>query len=237
MNEITGITDKELKIAEIELQIAELKAKISGIPFFEKLDLRYTKKDKVLVKSADAVFCMIMDVSGSMDEDKKRMARKFFSLQYAFIKRKYPQTDLVFIAHTETPEELTEEEFFTTRRSGGTVLSPAYTMLNQIIKTRYDANITNIYLSQASDGDNWSDDNNNIIPELESNGLMAKLRYMSYAQVGESFSSSYGGGVTLWSVLQSIMNTSKKMAMVKIGQDSEVFDAFHKIYKKGKDRK
>ena len=218
----------ELEI--IDEQIEHLRKKIAGVPFFEKLDLRYTKKEKVLVKSADAVFIMIMDISGSMDEDKKRMARKFFSLQYAFIKRKYPNTDLVFIAHTETPYEMTEEEFFTTRVSGGTTVSPSYRMAHDIIKARYDANNTNIYLSQASDGDNWDADNGEIIPALEDEGLLAKLRHMSYAQVGQSWSG--GWGATLWSTLQSVSNSNPKLSMVKILNDTEVFDAFHKIYKR-----
>lgn len=219
-----------VRMKEIELRITELRSKISNVPFFEKLDLRYTKKEKVLVKSADAVFIMIMDISGSMDEDKKRMARKFFSLQYAFIKRKYPNTDLVFIAHTETPYEMTEEEFFTTRVSGGTTVSPSYRMAHDIIKARYDAKNTNIYLSQASDGDNWDADNGEIIPALEDEGLLAKLRHMSYAQVGQSWSG--GWGATLWSTLQSVSNSNPKLSMVKILNDTEVFDAFHKIYKK-----
>lgn len=216
----------------IEQRITELRQKISVIPFFEDIDLRYTKKEKVLVKAADAVFVMIMDISGSMDEDKKRMARKFFSLQYAFIKRKYPQTDLIFIAHTDEAEEMTEEEFFTTRKSGGTVVSPAYELAHQIIRERYDAHETNIYLSQASDGDNWEYDNSEIIPQLEDSGLLKKLRHMSYIQVGQSFAAGYSGAVSLWSVLQSVANSSDKLSMAKIDDDSEVFDAFHKIYKK-----
>lgn len=221
------------QLQALELRITELRAKIAGTPYFDELDLRYTKKEKVIVKSAQAVFAMIMDISGSMDEDKKRMARKFFSLQYAFIHRKYPQTDLIFVAHTETPEEMTEEEFFTTRKSGGTVVSPAYTLIHKIISERYDAHETNIYLSQASDGDNWESDNANCITELEEKGLLAKVRHMSYAQVGQSFGGGYGAS-TLWNVLQSIANTNKKVAMVKINDDSEVFDAFHKIYKRRK---
>lgn len=215
---------------ELESKIEYLQKKIAGIPFFEDLDLRYTKKEKVLVKAADAVFAMIMDISGSMDEQKKRMARKFFSLQYAFIKRRYPQTDLIFIAHTDQAEEMTEQEFFETRKSGGTIVSPAYELLHQIIRARYDARQTNIYLSQASDGDNWDVDNPEIIPTLEESGLLNKLRYMSYAQVGQSFAAGYST-VTLWSVLTSIANTTNKVAMVKINDDSEVFEAFHKIYK------
>ena len=215
----------------VSKQIDYLERKIAGVPIFEKLDLRYRKREKVLVKSADAVFVMIMDISGSMDEDKKRMARKFFSLQYAFIKRKYPQTDLVFIAHTDESEEMTEEEFFTTRKSGGTIVSPAYELAHQIIRSRYDANESNIYLSQASDGDNWDSDNAAIIPALEESGLLKKLRHMSYIQVGQSFAAGYSI-TTLWTVLESIAHTIKKISMVKIDDDSEVFGAFHTIYKK-----
>lgn len=219
------------KLLAAEKRILELRQKIASTPYFEELDLRYAKKEKVLVKAADAVLMMIMDISGSMDEDKKRISRKFFSLQYAFIHRKYPQTDLIFLAHTETPEELTEEEFFTTRKSGGTVVSPVYTLAHKIIKERYNASDTNIYISQASDGDNWDSDNASCITELEEEGLLTKIRHMSYAQVGQSFSSGFSS-VTLWTVLQSIANTTKKISMVKIQDDSGVFDAFHKIYKR-----
>jgi uncharacterized sporulation protein YeaH/YhbH (DUF444 family) len=221
----------QCEIEIIDKQIEYLERKIAGVPSFEKLDLRYRKREKVLVKAAEAVFAMIMDISGSMDEDKKRMARKFFSLQYAFIKRKYPQTDLIFIAHTDEPWEMDEEEFFSTRKSGGTIVSPAYELLHTIIKRDYDAHETNIYLSQGSDGDNWDIDNSEIIPALEESGLLAKLRFMSYAQVGQSFASGYGS-VTLWTVLESIMNSTKKVAMVKIDNDTEVFEKFLKIYKK-----
>lgn len=223
--------DVTLLAAEVEIirtQLKYLETKITGVPFFEKLDLRYTKKEKVLVKSADAVFAMIMDVSGSMDEEKKRLARKFFSLQYAFIKRKYPQTDLIFIPHTDKAQEMTEEEFFTTRLSGGTTVSPAYILLHQILKERYDAASTNIYLSQASDGDNWDVDNQHIIPELEGSGLLAKLRHMSYAQVGQSYAGF--SNATLWSTLETIASATKKLSMVKITRDDEVFSAFQRIY-------
>lgn len=222
----------ELEI--INAQIESLRAKISGVPFFEKLDLRYSKKEKVLVKSADAVFIMIMDISGSMDETKKRIARKFFSLQYAFIKRKYPNTDLVFIAHTETAMEMGEEEFFSTRVSGGTTVSPAYVLANQIINARYDAALSNIYLSQASDGDNWEEDNPRVFDELTSGGLLAKLRHMSFVQTGQSWSffSTADSSGALWGTLEKAASTAvaNKLSMAVIANEGEVFDAFKKIY-------
>lgn len=221
---------------EVQARIEELRAKISVVPFFERLDLRYRKSERVQVKSADAVFIMIMDISGSMDEDKKRAARKFFSLQYAFIKRRYPNTDLVFIAHTDAAEEMTEEDFFTTRKSGGTVVSPAFALAHSIIKSRYDAQQTNIYLSYAGDGDNWDSDNANVIAEVEEKGLLAKLRHAVYVHIGTSgFGSfTYSTGVTLWNVMQSISKTNPKLHTVKVTDDSSVFSAFRTVYAKKK---
>lgn len=220
------------RMEEVTTRIAELKQKISAVSVYEDVDLRYRKSEKVQVKATDAVFAMLMDISGSMDEEKKRMARKFFTLQYAFIAKKYPQTDLIFIAHTDESEEMTEEEFFTTRKSGGTVVSPAWGLLHKIIKERYDAAQTNIYVSYAGDGDNWDSDNPLVLKEIEESGLMSKIRHAVYVQVGQTFSSGYGGGTTLWQIMQSIKASNPKLAMIKINEESEVFDAFKKVYKK-----
>jgi uncharacterized sporulation protein YeaH/YhbH (DUF444 family) len=229
-NPLNGVANSRYQV--VKARIEELKASIACTPFFEKLDLRYRKSEKVQVKTADAVLIMVMDISGSMDEDKKRAARKFFTLQYAFIKRKYPNTDLVFIAHTDTAEEMTEEDFFTTRKSGGTVVSPAFALAHSIIKARYDTQQTNIYLSYAGDGDNWDSDNPLVISEVEEKGLLSKLRHMVYVQVGITISGSfsYGSGVSLWNVMKSISNTNKKLHTIKIADETEVFGAFRTVY-------
>lgn len=222
------------RLMVIEERIAELKQKISSAPLFEDVDLRYRKTEKVQVKSADAVFIMVMDVSGSMGEDKKRIARKFFSLQYSFIKRKYPNTDLIFIAHTENPYELSEEEFFSTQLSGGTVVSPALALASKIASERYDPAQSNIYLSYASDGDNWDLDNEQVRQEIEENGLLAKLRHMVYAQVGHSYAAgfSFSGLSSLQTTMKSISNRNKKLNTTAIATEEEVFKSFKNIYKK-----
>jgi uncharacterized sporulation protein YeaH/YhbH (DUF444 family) len=224
-------------VEDVTRHIQSLKEKIGSVGLYEDVDLRYRKSERVQVKASDAVLVMVMDISGSMDEEKKRTARKFFSLQYAFIKRKYPTTDLIFIAHTDEPHEMTEEEFFTTRLSGGTVVSPAWALAHQIIKERYDATQTNIYLSYAGDGDNWDSDNAHVIEEIEVKGLLSKLRHAVYVQVGQSFAAGYGGGVSLWNVMTSIAASNKKFAAMKIGDDSQVFDAFKTLYGKKKAKK
>jgi uncharacterized sporulation protein YeaH/YhbH (DUF444 family) len=220
------------RVEEVTLRIAELKNRVSAVGLYEDVDLRFRKTERVQVKSSDAVLCMIMDISGSMDEDKKRIARKFFTLQYAFIVKKYPQTDLIFIAHTDEAEEMSEEDFFTTRQSGGTVVSPAWELAHKIIKERYDAAQTNIYVSYAGDGDNWDSDNQKVIEAIEESGLLSKLRHVVYVQVGQSFASTYYSGSTLWSTMQSIANTNKKFDTIKIAEEGGVFEAFKMIYKK-----
>jgi uncharacterized sporulation protein YeaH/YhbH (DUF444 family) len=223
---------RNARFKELFARIEELKSKIAAVPFFEKLDLRYHKTEKVQVKQADAVFVMAMDVSGSMDEDKKRTARKFFSLQYAFIKRRYPNTDLVFIAHTTEAEEMNEEEFFTTRRNGGTIVSSALELAYEIIKSRYDTNQTNLYFSYAGDGDNWDSDNGLVMDIMEKK-LLPKLRHAVYAQVGQTFSSQFGGN-NLWNTMLSVSRSNPKLHVVKINDDNEVFSAFKSVYKKVK---
>jgi uncharacterized sporulation protein YeaH/YhbH (DUF444 family) len=223
---------------EITARCEELRAKIAAVGAFEKLDLRYRKREKVLVKQADAVLIMMMDISGSMDEECKTIARRFFTLQYAFIKRKYPNTDLVFVAHTDQAWEMTEDEFFSTKKSGGTMVSEGYRLVHKIIKERYDPSVTNIYLSQASDGDNWDSDNPQLITELEDNGLLSKLRHAVYVQVGTRSEGSFFGGSTMWTTLTSVSNTTKKLNVIKVPSEDGVFAAFKKIYtKKGTEKK
>lgn len=218
-----------MRAGEITVRITELKQKISSVPFFEKFDLRYRRSEKVDIKQADAVLFLLMDISGSMDEDKKTIARKLFSLQYAFIRKRYPQTDVIFIAHTDDAEEMTEEDFFSTRKSGGTTVSSSLVLAHSIIKQRYDPDKTNIYLSYAGDGDNWPMDNQVVLSELEDNGLLSKLRHAVYSQVGVGYSWNTGSD-SLWNVMSSVSNTTHKLDLLKIRTDDEVFPAFRKVY-------
>lgn len=223
------------EIQAINKRMAEIRDRITALPLFEKVDHRYRKTERVMVKSADAVLMMAMDISGSMTEEKKRTARKFFSLQYAFIKRKYPNTQLVFIWHTDDAEECDEETFFTTRVNGGTQISPAIELSHTVIKRDYDANVTNIYWSYAGDLDNFEWDNKLLITAMEDHGFLGKLRHAVVCQVGEEmggYNGMPGGQMKCWTIFESIAKTSKKLHLAKIEDDNGVFDAFKKIYGK-----
>jgi uncharacterized protein len=218
------------EVAEITKRIAEIKNRLANIPMFEKLDNRYRKTEKVMVKSAQATLIMAMDISASMQEEMKRQARRFFSLQYSFIRKKYPDTDLVFIYHTDEAEEVTEQEFFTSRKNGGTIISPAFALARKIIKERYDVTQTNIYFSYAGDGDNWPSDNHECEVEMIDRGLLSCLRHAVYIQVGDSMGWGGSGPNRFWATMELIQSKNKKLHLAKISKDDQVFTAFKSVY-------
>lgn len=227
-------TDDDERIAEINARIAEVERKLAAIPLFEDIDLRYARTERREVRTADAVFIMIMDISGSMDEKKKLIARKFFSLQYAFIKRKYPGTQLVFIAHTEEAVEFTESDFFTTRISGGTIVSGAYDLASTIIKQRYDPSQTNIYVAQATDGDNLFSDNAKCVDALtKSGGLLQQIRHMCTVYVSSDSYLDPNSEYSLIGTLKKLnRNGIKKLDIVDIETVEQVYPKFKDVYKK-----
>ena len=137
---------------------AGIDSKIMRFPFKEE-DLRYHKIKKKPKKESNAVMIFIMDVSGSMDSSKKYMARSLFFVLSRFIKRKYNNIAFEFISHTTVAKVVNEYEFFHKAESGGTYISSGINEALKLIKEKYPPEMWNIYPLYASDGDNWSEDN------------------------------------------------------------------------------
>lgn len=177
-----GSIRRRIEEATTEQEKKELEKK--KVPFLEEVDLRYNfyKTVKYPVKTA-VMFCL-MDVSGSMGEVRKDLAKRFFLLLYLFLEKQYDRIDIRFIRHTETAEEVDEDEFFYGKKSGGTLVSTCFEKMLEIIDEEYDPNIYNIYAAQASDGDNWGDDNDNLIKLLEAQ-VLPKLQYLAYIEVDD----------------------------------------------------
>jgi uncharacterized sporulation protein YeaH/YhbH (DUF444 family) len=242
-----GLLEKHSsRINEIEERMIALHRKIVAIEGFDKTDLRFRKKEAKPLKTVDAVLVMIMDISGSMDETKKTIARRWFALLYAFIKRRYNNTELLFIAHTDEALEMNESDFFTTKVNGGTRVSPALKMVNQIIKERYDPNQTNIYISHASDGDNWDTDNPDVVNEMIGAGrLMSKVQFFSYVEVGRQISNTWFNTMVgshedtnLWSTYSNIRDkTPKNLSLAIIQSADDCYSVFKKVFKKGNSSK
>lgn len=153
---------------------------IRHIPFIDDIDLRFRNLIKEEKPISQAVVFFVLDVSGSMYEDIKLMAKKFFMFFYWFLELHYKYLDLRFIIHTTDAYEVGEKDFFTTKISGGTVLSSGLRLISDIIKAEYNYNDTNIYIVQASDGENFYYDDAQYMEEI--NKLLKYVQYYMYVE-------------------------------------------------------
>jgi uncharacterized protein len=155
---------------------------------FDKSDLRYLSYREVPRPRDKAVIFLAMDVSGSMDADRKRLARLFFYWCVQFLRRRYAQTEIVFVAHTTEAREVTEQEFFTRAQSGGTKVSSAFETVAQIQRERYPAEDWNVYVLHVSDGDNFTVDNQRTLELIRQLTQVSSL--VGYLEVGAGDESS-----------------------------------------------
>ncbi len=220
----TAKKDKMTRL-KLESDIAFLKKKIKSVPFIDTLDLRYNHRVRLPSPSTQAVMFCIMDVSGSMDEAKKDIAKRFFILLYMFLTKNYEKIELVFIRHHTSAKEVDEEEFFYSRETGGTVVSSALELLNSIIDERYAPSAWNIYVAQASDGDNWHADSP-YCQELLQEKIMPMLQYFSYIEIMPRHHQS------LWEVYQQVREYYPNFAMENIDNVADIYPVFRQLFKR-----
>ena len=152
------------------------------IAYVDPVDIRFNRFDPQPLPNASAVMFCLMDVSGSMGEREKDLAKRFFVLLHLFLKRRYDRIDIVFIRHTHEAQEVDEETFFYSTQSGGTVVSTALEEMRRIIEERYPSREWNIYAAQASDGDNIASDSEHCISLLNER-LMRLCQYFAYVEI------------------------------------------------------
>ncbi len=213
------------RVVELKKLIHHLHTRLLAIPFIDPFDLRYSNRIKVPKPMTQAVMFCIMDVSGSMDEQRKDTAKRFFILLYLFLKRVYDKIDVVFIRHHTAAAEVDEHEFFHSRESGGTVVSSALNLLNKIIDERYGAGQWNSYVAQASDGDNW--DNDSVLcRQLLTNTIMPKVQYYTYVEITD------GPPQNLWEQYAQVPDHHRHFAMQKIVTPADIYPVFRELFKK-----
>ena len=216
--------ERAAEIAQLEDRIAHLKGRIQAIPYLDPIDLRYRSRIKVAVPTTQAVMFCVMDVSGSMDEQRKELSKRFFILLYLFLTRHYEKIDLVFIRHHTQAQEVSEQDFFHATETGGTVVSSALVLLDQIIQARYPSNEWNIYVAQASDGDNWHHDSSRC-SEILAQKILPLVRYFAYVQVAQTEQN-------LWDEYLALSETHKHFAMRKARDASQLYPVFRELCKK-----
>lgn len=202
-----------------------LRRKIQAVPFIDTIDLRYNHRIRIPSPSTQAVMFCVMDVSGSMDEAKKDIAKRFFILLYLFLTKNYEKIELVFIRHHTSAKEVNEEEFFYSRETGGTVVSSALELLHTIIEARYPPSSWNIYVAQASDGDNWNADSP-YCQELLQEKIMPLLQYFAYIEIMPRHHQS------LWEVYQQVKNNYPNFAMENIDNVTDIYPVFRELFKR-----
>ena len=214
----------EIEIRALRVEIAALELRLKGIAFLDPLDLRFRGRVKTPVPTSKAVMFCLMDVSGSMTEDRKDLAKRFFTLLYLFLTRHYEKIDIVFIRHHTQAQEVTEEEFFHATESGGTVVSSALELMLKIQAQRYSPAEWNIYGAQASDGDNYSNDSGRC-RELLADKLLPLCRYFAYVQVAEEEQN-------LWDEYAKLEEGGNNFAMRKVTDPTQIYPVFRDLFKK-----
>jgi uncharacterized protein len=212
------------EIRRVEEEIHHLRGRIWRIPFIDPFDLRYVNRIKQPQPSSQAVMFCLMDVSGSMDEERKDLAKRFFVLLYLFLTHNYERIEVVFLRHHTRADEVDEEAFFHLRESGGTVVSSALVLMKQIIDKRYPPSQWNIYGAQASDGDNWRDDSPKC-RKLLAEDILPRSRYFAYIQVTPEEQN-------LWVVYQQLAKTFGQFAMRKVQSPADIYPVFRELFKK-----
>ena len=211
-------------IEDTEVRIAHLKGRIEAIPFLDPIDLRFRSRVKVPVPTTRAVMFCLMDVSGSMDEARKDLAKRFFILLYLFLTRHYEKIEVVFIRHHTQAQEVDEQNFFHATETGGTVVSSALVLMEQIIRERYSPSEWNIYGAQASDGDNWHHDSGRC-RELLTEKILPLCRYFAYVQVAEAEQN-------LWEEYAKLADEVPQFAMRKAVEVNQIYPVFRDLFKK-----
>ncbi|MQR00645.1 YeaH/YhbH family protein [Glaciimonas soli] len=216
--------DRRDEILRLEEDIHLLKGRIWRIPFIDPFDLRYINRIRQPIPSSQAVMFCVMDVSGSMDEQRKDLAKRFFILLYLFLTRNYEHIEVVFIRHHTRADEVDENTFFHSQESGGTVVSSALELMKQIIEDRYPASEWNIYGAQASDGDNWNDDSPKCRQILE-NHILPMVRYFAYIQVVPEEQN-------LWTEYEQMAPEYPQFVLKKVQYASDIYPVFRELFEK-----
>ena len=223
------------KVATLKEQIAKLNSKRKWVGFIDPVDVRFNSYTEQPVPTSQAVMFCLMDVSGSMGEREKDLAKRFYMLLHLFLKRRYKRVDIVFIRHTHDAQEVDEQEFFYSRQSGGTIVSTALDKMLEIQKERYATSDWNIYAAQASDGYTQSGDARRCV-EMLNNDIMPLCQYYAYIEIldereMEVFASEESGA-ELWRAYRTVADGWSNFATKRISKPADIFPVFRELFKK-----
>jgi sporulation protein YhbH len=189
-------------------------------------DLRFKTWEEIIQPQSNAVIIAMMDTSGSMGIFEKYVARSFFFWMVRFLRTKYENVEIVFVAHHTEAKEVSEEDFFSKGESGGTICSSAYRKALEIIDHRYPPERYNIYPFHFSDGDNLTSDNERCLKLVKQ--LMDVSNMFGYGEVNQ-----YNRSSTLMSAYRNIKDPRFRYAVIR--EKNEVYQALKTFFTKEKE--
>ncbi len=229
------LSDDAERLAALREEQARIVRRRGIIAYIDPVDLQYRRFEPIPKPVAQAVMFCLMDVSGSMNEHMKDLAKRFFALLHLFLTRCYKHVDVIFIHHTEQAAEVDEETFFYSTVSGGTRVSSALEKLVEVMRARYRPDDWNIYVAQASDGDNFGSDNPRTVALMQ-NAILPVAQYVAYLEVGrEEFPGGLGMGqpeTDLWAAYQTITGKHSHFVMRKVHDRREIYPVFRELFQR-----
>ena len=230
--EIAGLAESEdagdvARRNDLLVELEEHRRRSKRIPFIDPVDIRYNRFEMTPQPMTSAVMFCLMDVSGSMTEHMKDLAKRFYKLLYLFLGRRYKNVEVVFIRHTHLAREVDEETFFMSTETGGTVVSTAFEEMMRVVAARYPRDQWNIYAAQASDGDNVSTDNR-VVANMLSQKILPICQYFAYIEVNNG----HGRELTtdLWRTYAELIKGGSPIAMRKVSERGQIYPVFRELF-------
>jgi len=219
------------RIGQLNALLETQQRRSRRIPFIDPVDVRYNRFELVPQPVTSAVMFCLMDVSGSMTEHMKDLAKRFYKLLYLFLGRRYKNVAIVFIRHTHQAREVDEETFFMSTDTGGTVVSTAFEEMLRVVAARFPKDQWNIYAAQASDGDNASNDNGKVAALLKQK-ILPLCQYFAYIEVKQED----GRDLTtdLWRTYDALVRAGQPIAMRKVSERNQIFPVFRNLFAREK---
>jgi uncharacterized sporulation protein YeaH/YhbH (DUF444 family) len=239
-DELTALkADGSVDVAEprriIVAEIERLKRMQRAIPYIDPIDVRYNRFAPKIVPRAKAVMFCLMDVSASMGEREKDLAKRFFILLHLFLKRRYDRVEIVFIRHTHEAADVDEQEFFYGKESGGTVVSSALKKMIEIRQARFPVEDWNVYCAQASDGDNSGSDTAGCVKLLQET-ILPLTQYYAYIEIADGADDERGApppsGKELWRGYNALTSVAPNFAMKQVGGRADIYPVFRELFAK-----
>lgn len=228
------------RLEKLREELDRLNRRRRVISYVDPLDIRFNRFEQQPLPNANAVMFCLMDVSGSMGEREKDLAKRFFVLLHLFLKRRYERTDVIFIRHTHEAQEVDEETFFYSTQSGGTIVSTALEEMLRVIRERYPSNEWNIYAAQASDGDNMSEDSRHCV-EMLGQEIMRLCQYYAYVEIIDERESDIfratENGTSLWRAYRIVAERWQNFQMTRIAGPADIYPVFHQLFAKQSSQK